>query len=516
MLDNTVLNVVIGLVFIFLLYSLLATAMQEAIANMLQRRANMLQYGIKCMLTRTINNNNLSKIGLIFYHLRKSSAGTFNSIKSFFIKKNVKTIHDRFYNHPIIKNYGQNSVFNKPSYLGNKNFSTILIETLKSIDPYAKNLPADFATIKKVLEDFNTIDPYDKHSLVYTPAIDETTNGIPETAPVTPESPRMDKETHNILMLHLMEAGGDLDVFRSRLEQWFSDTMDRVTGWYKKNTHYWLFGIGLFLAFTLNIDTIEISNYLSKNKAASEQLAKMGEAALASKDSVYNSQKSEIAKAALDTIKGNLQQVNTLVGLGWGDYGRKDTAFIKSIVNGKWYTPECGEWYTLFVSIKQVSLIDTFNMLAKKYQDSVQQLVIDSIKTDSANIAQDLAEIKSSKGKNGMASLTSDSSSYKQHTEKLSSVIAGMKKTKDSVIYVAFYDKISAECGWHVKAAYIRSRTKPQKFFGFFITALAIGLGAPFWYDLLSKVVSIKAAGKSGGTNASAATSGSNNDKIDG
>jgi hypothetical protein len=275
------------------------------------------------MLTRTINNNNLSKIGLILYHFKKSSAGTWSSIKSFFIKKTVKTVHDRFYNHPIIKNYGQNSVFNKPSYLGNKNFSTILIETLKSIDPYAQNIPADFATLKKVLDDFNTIDPEDKHSLVYTPATGTASDGTPETAPVTPESPRLDKETHNILMLHMMEAGGDIDVFRSRLEQWFSDTMDRVTGWYKKNTHYWLFGIGLFLAFTLNIDTIEISNYLSKNKTASDQLAKMGEAALASNDSVYRGQNSEIAKTALDTIKGNLQQVNTLVGLGWGDYGRK-------------------------------------------------------------------------------------------------------------------------------------------------------------------------------------------------
>jgi len=57
--------------------------------------------------------------------------------------------------------------------------------------------------------------------------------------------------------------------------------------WYKKNTHYWLFGIGLLLAVTLNIDTIEISNYLSKNKAAAEQLAKMGEAAVASNNPVY-------------------------------------------------------------------------------------------------------------------------------------------------------------------------------------------------------------------------------------
>lgn len=39
-------------------------------------------------------------------------------------------------------------------------------------------------------------------------------------------------------------------------------------------------------------------------------------------------------------------------------------------------------------------------------------------------------------------------------------------------------------CGWIVK------------FFGWFITALALMLGSPFWFDLLNKVVNLRAAGK--------------------
>jgi hypothetical protein len=177
----------------------------------------------------------------------------------------------------------------------------------------------------------------------------------------------------------------------------------------------------------------------------------------------------------------------------------KDTAFVQSVLTKKWYTVVCGEWYTLCINFKAVSLIDTFNSLVKKCSDSEEKFVqntriIDSIKIDTSNIAKDLAEIKSSKGKSGLVTLTKDSLMYKQHTEKLSSIMTDLNKTRDSTIYVAFYDKISAVCGWHMKAAYIRSRTDPQKFFGFFITAIAIGLGAPFWYDLLSKFVSIKSA----------------------
>jgi hypothetical protein len=51
MLDNSVLNVVISLT--FLLYSLFATALQEALANLFQRMARMLFEGIKTMLSNT-------------------------------------------------------------------------------------------------------------------------------------------------------------------------------------------------------------------------------------------------------------------------------------------------------------------------------------------------------------------------------------------------------------------------------------------------------------------------------
>lgn len=48
-----VLNVIIGLIFIFLIYSLLATALQESIATIIQRRANTLYHGIQSMLSNT-------------------------------------------------------------------------------------------------------------------------------------------------------------------------------------------------------------------------------------------------------------------------------------------------------------------------------------------------------------------------------------------------------------------------------------------------------------------------------
>ena len=53
MFDSSVLNIVIGLSLIYLLYSLFATALQEAVVTFRQRRARMLFRGIRSMLSNT-------------------------------------------------------------------------------------------------------------------------------------------------------------------------------------------------------------------------------------------------------------------------------------------------------------------------------------------------------------------------------------------------------------------------------------------------------------------------------
>jgi hypothetical protein len=48
--------------------------------------------------------------------------------------------------------------------------------------------------------------------------------------------------------------------FENRLEEFYNNTMDRVTGWYKKRVRKILLVVGLTLAITLNMDTIKIAN----------------------------------------------------------------------------------------------------------------------------------------------------------------------------------------------------------------------------------------------------------------
>jgi hypothetical protein len=52
-------------------------------------------------------------------------------------------------------------------------------------------------------------------------------------------------------------------------------------------------------------------------------------------------------------------------------------------------------------------------------------------------------------------------------------------------------------------------QSKPETFLGWLITAMAITLGAPFWFDLLSKLVSLRGTG-SNASNSNDTASASN------
>jgi hypothetical protein len=63
-------------------------------------------------------------------------------------------------------------------------------------------------------------------------------------------------------------ANGDLTRFRNSIEHWYDDHMDRVSGWYKRRTTWITFGAGLVLVVLLNINTLTIGHALYGDSAA--------------------------------------------------------------------------------------------------------------------------------------------------------------------------------------------------------------------------------------------------------
>lgn len=383
MFNNSVINVITGLVFIFLLYSLLATGLQEGLASLFQRRARILYKGIRSMLSNTSHRK--SKLHILADGLRCTWQDFIAWLLSWVKETTPHTLYGRFYAHPIIKNYGENALFSKPSYLSAANFSTILIDTLKNLDTANTNKKADFAMVQQCIEQYST--------------------PVAATAHTAAQPAFIDADTASIFRFYLNESNGSLDAFAQQLQQWFNDSMDRVSGWYKRTTHFWLFGIGLALALTLNIDSIQLSVYLSRNKKKAEQLSAIGAAAATNPN--YNpAGDSSLSREVFTALQADKDSVTTLLGLGWDDYGKRDTAFIHRL------------------QLRQPRFLAHIPL--------------------SGSIPDSL---------------------YAQH-------------------------------GFYLKSSYIYSRLNWARFFGFFFTAIAISLGAPFWFDLLNKFVNLRSSGK--------------------
>lgn len=221
MTGSVVLDVIIGLVFIYLIYSLLASIIQEIIATNFSFRAKILERAIVRML------EDENKQMAVFQRL-KGYLGLFLPIsKSSGLSKD-------FYDHPLIKYLGEDKWHNKPPYIDRGNFSKVMIDLLRG-----EQIKPD--------EDWR---PYIESTLGFDHGDEEKLTG---------------SNTMAYLRSLWVDARGDVEVFRNELENWFDDMMQHATGWYKQYNQVILLMIGLTLAIIFNVDSIEIAKKLSKD-----------------------------------------------------------------------------------------------------------------------------------------------------------------------------------------------------------------------------------------------------------
>lgn len=104
------------------------------------------------------------------------------------------------------------------------------------------------------------------------------------------------------------EVGDDLDELRKRVERWYDNTMERVSGWYKRRVQIALALIGLAFAIALNADTINIARTLWEN-------ATVRSAVIAEADRIAQSDE---PAADLGEVAEQVQQIKALdIPLGW-------------------------------------------------------------------------------------------------------------------------------------------------------------------------------------------------------
>jgi hypothetical protein len=72
----------------------------------------------------------------------------------------------------------------------------------------------------------------------------------------------------SLLKTTLATQGDSIQAVRLAIERWFNDTMDRASGWYKRRTQSVLLLLGLMIAYAGNVETIGVVQWLWRSDTA--------------------------------------------------------------------------------------------------------------------------------------------------------------------------------------------------------------------------------------------------------
>lgn len=208
MFSSTILDVAVGLIFVFMAVSLAASAILEAIGGIITWRSGTLLKGIKQLL----NDDEFTGLAVELYRnalINPRNTGRLDGKRGNDAEKALRQ--------------------DAPAYIDPKQFADALIDILDAAHP-GKMASGDTDSIDKAID-----------------------RAVPAHA---------NPQINDLLRGIARRAAGDLDRMKHEIASWFDNAMDRVGGVYKRWTQLWNFLIALALAMLLNISAIHIAAVL--------------------------------------------------------------------------------------------------------------------------------------------------------------------------------------------------------------------------------------------------------------
>ncbi|MGD0780733.1 MAG: hypothetical protein ABR954_08175 [Dehalococcoidales bacterium] len=222
MFGSNILEVAIGLVMVYLVMSMICSGVTEWIARLFALRARTLKDGIYTL----INDDKGLKEKIIRHPLFRALS--------------AKTAKKHWWDNIKIGKTWQ--LFTKteygPSEIPPSAFSQIVIDTLIK-DKNVLN-KGNQQVVKSLGDSIESLP--DKTKGVFSPFLSAA-----KTASTTPD--------------------GVIKGFQTYLENWFDNSMKRVTGWYKRKTQVIVLCLALLICFGMNVDTVGIANSLYRDPA---------------------------------------------------------------------------------------------------------------------------------------------------------------------------------------------------------------------------------------------------------
>ena len=228
------LDVAIGMIFVYLLISLICTAINEMVESKLKLRAVDLEQGIRELL----KDYQGTGLALRLYQHPLVSAlfrGTYQPSE-------LRTDPD-----PQKIRYSRGS--DLPSYIPSETFALALMDLFKPASTTTLSL-AGSAAPSQVLSGPGS--PSDTQ-----PSLASFRNAIIAAG---------DAPVQRALLPLIDAAEGDVSKARANIENWYNNSMDRVAGWYKRRVQKIIFVLGFVIVACINADSIAIFNNLANER----------------------------------------------------------------------------------------------------------------------------------------------------------------------------------------------------------------------------------------------------------
>ncbi len=288
-----ILDVVIGLIFIFLLLSLFCTIVNEWIAQWTSLRAKTLRRGITELFgdkrwQQIVDATGAKK--LLDQPQAKQLKESLDQVRSF---------TEDFYKHPLIESLRKGA--SEPSYISSGTFARTVIDILRARATSAgiqltgnNDLVQGFS---KLTERAGQALEQAKNANAITPELAEDIRKILDGTALT-----------RVIETLAIDTAREVEDVQQRLSAWFDEGMERVSGWYKRYLQYIGFAIGLVVALAFNADAINMTSVLAREPA-------MRAALVQSATKIAETCKDESCKELDAVLK--LKNKDKLLPLGW-------------------------------------------------------------------------------------------------------------------------------------------------------------------------------------------------------
>lgn len=265
MFGSAILDVAIGIVFIYIILSMMCSAIREGIEAWLKTRAAYLERGIRELLS-DVDSGSLTR--QLYQHplIDPLYFGVYPAAPL--------AMNPRWYSRG----------HNLPSYIPSRNFALALLDM-------AARGPSGQAATDPTLADSVEL------------SLASIRSGI-QTLP--------NATLQRVVSMAVNTAGDDLEKTVRHVEAWYDSAMDRISGMYKRASQLVIFLLGLGLAIGFNINTLALADYLYANPSVRQALVAQAESA---------AKRPESSPKDFDPIQQLIAQTSLPIGWAQADEG---------------------------------------------------------------------------------------------------------------------------------------------------------------------------------------------------